>query len=114
MEPTVEAFRKGHLDSLRPVEAQGIVYVRGRCDSALPNLLGVDKLPVLARNTKLAWLIMVEAHEENHRLSPSDVLARSRQRAWIIRGKFLAKEVCKYYPKCILHKTKLSKQLFCL
>ena len=65
---------------------RGIVYVRGRCDGALLRLLGVDKLPVLARQSRLAKLIMWEAHLEDHRSTHTDVLARSRRRAWIVRG----------------------------
>ena len=101
----------GKLDALRPVVIGGIVYVRGRCEGSIMNILGVDRLPVLARSTRLAELIMWEAHEENHRSSPTDVLARSRHRAWIIRGRFLAKQVCKSCPKCKLMRKKLSEQL---
>ena len=42
------AMEKGDLDVLRPVLVQGIVYVRGRCDGSLMELLGIDRLPVLA------------------------------------------------------------------
>ena len=69
MEPTFEALQKGDLQPLRPVVHKGIVYIRGRCDRALLSLLGIDRLPVLARNTRLARLIMIESHEEDHRSS---------------------------------------------
>ena len=43
MGPTVVAMGKGDLDVLRPVVVQGIVYVRGRCDGSLMELLGIDR-----------------------------------------------------------------------
>ena len=48
MEPTIRALENGDLDPLRPVLDPGIVYIRGRCDNVLLNLLGVERLPVLA------------------------------------------------------------------
>ena len=106
-----KAMSEGKLDSLRPVVEYGIVYARGRCEKSISRILGVDKLPILARSTRLAELIMLEAHCENHRSNASDVLARSRQRAWIVRGRFLAKTVCKSCPLCRLSKSKLTEQL---
>ena len=111
MGPTVVAMEKGELEPLRPVIEKGIVYVRGRCDGSLMELLGVTRLPVLARQSRLAHLIMIEAHCEDHRSSASNVLARSRQRAWIVRGRFLAKLVCKSCPLCKLNRRKMTQQL---
>ena len=89
MEPTFKALGKVDLAPLRPVVDRGIVYVRGRGDSELMSLLGVPRLPVLARESRLAKLIMWEAHNEDHRSTATDVLARSRHRAWIIRERYL-------------------------
>ena len=111
MRPTLEAMDTGKLESLRPYVKSGIVFMRGRCESSLPQLFGVSSVPILARCTRLARLIMIEAHCEDHRLSHLDVLARSRQRAWIVRGRFLAKDVIKACPLCRLRRSKLSKQL---
>ena len=111
MGPTIQAVDKGDLEPLRPVMSKGIVYVRGRCDGSLMELLGVARLPVLVRHSRLALLIMLEAHCEDHRSSASNVLARSRQRAWIIRGRFLAKLVCKSCPLCKLNRRKMTQQL---
>ena len=109
--PTLTDMELGKLDSLRPVVCNGIVYARSRCDKSLLTLLGVQSLPILARGTRLAKLIMIECHCESHRASTSDVLARSRQRAWIVRGRYLAKEVCSNCPKCKLLRKRLSEQL---
>jgi len=111
MEPSITAYNKGELSSLRPVLDNGIVYTVGRCGRSLLKLMGIQRMPVLARSTRLAMLIMISSHEEDHRSTPSDVLARSRQRAWIIRGRFLAKQVCKACPVCRLKKATLAKQL---
>ena len=85
--------------------------MRTRCGTSLLELFGVTQLPILARQTRLARLIMLEAHSEDHRLTPTDVLARSRQRAWIVRGRYLAKEVCRACPLCKLNRRKLTQQL---
>ena len=114
MESTFTALNRGQLSSLRPIVEGGIVYTSGRCDKSLLRLLGITKLPILTRDTRLALLIMWEAHYEDHRSTPSDVLARSRQRAWIIRGRYLAKFVCKACPLCKLNKRKLAKQLMAM
>ena len=74
MQPTYKALEKGDLMPLRPIVERGIVYVRGRCDSELMSLLGVSRLPVLARETRLARLIMWEAHNEDHHSSAKDSL----------------------------------------
>ena len=111
MGPTFKALESEQLTALRPTVENGIVYTVGRVDEALPRLLGVLKLPILMRSTRLATLIMWEAHNEDHRSSSRDVLARARQRAWIIRGRYLAKLVCKTCPLCRLNKMKLAKQL---
>ena len=99
------------MSPLSPVIEGEVVYVRGRCGSSLTRLLGISRLPVLARETRLARLIMIESHNEDHRSNPTDVLARSRQRAWIVRGRYLAKEVCKVCPICKLSRRKLCQQL---
>ena len=111
MGPTIDAMRNGKLVPLRPTIEGQIVYVRGRCGDSLMKLLGVSRLPVLARDTRLVRLIMMECHDEDHRSNPLDVLARSRHRAWIIRGRYLAKEVCKVCPACKLSKRRLCRQL---
>ena len=110
-EPTIASLNRGELATLRPELTNGVVYTTGRCGKSILNLLGIARLPILARHTRLAMLIMIESHEEDHRSTPSDVLARSRQRAWIIRGRYLAKSVCKACPLCRRTKGKLTKQL---
>ena len=111
MGPTLAAMESGKLDSLRPVVRGNIVFARSRCDRSLMSLLGLESLPILARDTSLARLIMWEAHDESHRASATDVLARSRRRVWIIRGRYLAKEVCSTCPRCKLLRARTAEQL---
>ena len=54
---------------------------------------------------------LLECHNENHRASSSDVLARLQHKAWIIRGRYLAKSVCKACPKCKLLHQKACNQI---
>ena len=82
-----------------------------RCEGSMLQLFGIDRLPILARESRLAELVMLEAHCEGHRSLSSDVLARSKQRAWIIRGRHLAKTVCKRCPKCKIMKRKAAEQI---
>ena len=111
MGPNLEAMEKGYLAPLRPKLEGGIMYMRDRFDRSLMELLGIGQLPILARQIRLAELIMIEAHCEDHRSTASDVLARSRRRAWIIRGRYLAKQVTKNSPCCKLNNRKLVEQI---
>merc|ERR1712082_94602 len=86
-------------------------YPQGRAVRALEKLLGLTKLPVLMSWSRLAKLLMWESHAEDHRRTPGDALARSRERAWIVRGASLAKHVTKHCPKCKLDQKKFTAQL---
>ena len=65
------------MTTLTPKFEGGMWTTRGRLSKGLPKILGVDKLPILLSTSRLAELIMVEAHEENHD-GASGTLARSR------------------------------------
>ena len=111
MPPTIEALNAGKLTSLRPFLRHGIVYTRGRLGGSMLSILGVHELPIIMRDTRLATLILTQAHYEDHRANPMDALARSRRYAWIIRGRFLAKQVCKSCVVCRRSRVKLAEQL---
>ena len=95
MSPTFKALKDGKLDSLRPFTNRGVVFTKGRFGDAMLEVLGVDRLPILMRSSRLATLIMIKAHEEDHQANSLDALARSRRSAWIVRGRSLAKLICK-------------------
>jgi hypothetical protein len=111
MGPTKAALDRGDLSSLRVHKSRGIYCTRGRVGRALEKLLGIVELPVLMPGTRLAKLIMWESHCEDHRRSHSDALARSRERAWIVRGTALAKFVTRHCVKCKIDHKKQSQQL---
>ena len=68
------------MTTLAPEYEGGMWVTRGRLKKGLPKILGTEKLPVLLSSSKLAELIMIEAHKENHDGAPA-TLAHSRTRA---------------------------------
>ena len=74
-------------------------------------MLGKEKLPVIMADTRLARVIMISCHEEDHRRSAADTLARSKNHAWISYGSRLAKSVCKSCVKCRLAAKKTVEQI---
>ena len=55
-------------------------------------MLRISELPVLHNRNRLAYLVMQEAHKEDHKWA-KEKLWQSRARAWIWRGHSLAKKV---------------------
>ena len=87
-------------------------------ERSLSRLLGVDNLPILMSSNRVAYLIMVRAHEydgttklavQNHRAAVG-TLARSRNYAWIVKGKQLAKRIVNSCTSCKREKRKLEVQ----
>ena len=72
-------------------------------------VLGVSELMVLMLNSDLAWLMMIQAHREDH-LSPKTTLWRSRSRVWVVHGLRTAVRVKKSCRFCILRKKKTARQ----
>ena len=68
-------------------------------------------MPVLLPDVRLAKLIIQACHEEDHRLGTSDVVARSRKYAWIVRAGALAKAVIKNCMFCRLQRKKVTQQV---
>merc|ERR1712082_365912 len=110
-ELTKAALDSGDLSSLMVHYSKGIYYTQGRAGRALEKLLGLTKLPILMSGSRLAKLLMWESHAEDRRRTPSDALAWSRERAWIVRGAKLAKYVTEHCPKCKLTQKKFAAQL---
>ena len=91
----------GKLSSLSVFWESGVCYTRGRLGSlGAEAMLGTDKLVVLSAKCRLAHLIMVHSHSEDHRRDPGDALYRSRKHAWIVNGRHLAKKVCRECAWC--------------
>ena len=78
----------------------GICWTRGRLGPSVKSLLGPDKLMILSCKSRLAKLIMIQCHGQDHRRDPGDTLFRSRSYAWIVRGRPLAEKVVKSCAWC--------------
>ena len=111
MGPTQEAVEQGKLTSLRPLHLNAVYYLQTRAGQSLERVLGCSRPPILMPKSRLAELVMWQAHSEDHRRNPMDTLARSRELAWIVRGSQLARKVCSRCPKCRLSKKKVEQQL---
>ena len=72
-------------------------------------VLGVDELPILSANSRLTYLIMTEAHRQDHKW-PKITLWRSCSQAWIHQGYNLAKRVEQECVLCTLKKKVLLDQ----
>ena len=112
----IKNFREDKYVTLRPRLMQcshqdgEIIVVSGRLGDNLT--VGYDKLelPLLEPSSRLAYLIMKEAHEKFHSGVDRTVQV-SRGVAWIIRGAVLAKTIIKYCQHCKLKNKKLAGQL---
>ena len=91
-----------------------MIVTQGRLgERGLQQILGVSKLPILMKDSRIAHLIMQAAHTEetglNHR-GVADTLARSRAQAWIVNGKNLAKRIRSQCLICRATEKKLKAQ----
>ena len=114
MPATFAALQAGKLDSLMPQKDGMVIVTVGRIgEKSLSRLLGVASLPILMPSSRAAFLFMMRAHcgDDNlvHR-SAVETLARSRSCVWIVRGKNLAKSICKDCPMCIKRRKQLCSQ----
>ena len=117
---TAKALQEGKLASLLPAKKGLLIVTSGRLgDRNMTRLLGVECLPIIMPETRVAYLYMVLAHQsgsglsdlvvEDHR-SAAGTLARSRSYVWVVRGKNLAKSVVSSCPKCRREKKRLESQ----
>merc|ERR1712215_625829 len=102
----VESYKVGSevekkMTTLAPRFEEGVWVTRGQLGKGLPKILGVEKLPILLSSSRLAELIMIEAHRENYDGAPG-TLARSRTQAWIHKGRYLAGKVA---ARCVYCRT---------
>ena len=108
----LQAWKEGKTRSLGGHLVQGEVWIESRVHEAkLADLLGVPRLRVLCPEEDLAVGIMTDAHEEDHRKSYRDVVARSRGLAWILRATQLAKKLIGRCPGCRIRNKKEAEQI---
>ena len=107
-----EIEKKENLESLNITFREGLPYTQGRMSrSAMIGMLGHSELLVLSKHSRLAYLIMNAAHNEDHRLGPGDAVYRSvRMGYWILQSRKLAERVVKDCRYCKLVKACPSGQ----
>jgi hypothetical protein len=109
---SVEALKAGNLRSLGAVRVEGTVWVKARCSPEdMAAVLGVHQLRILMPSTRLAYLVLVKAHEEDHRLDPRDTLARARRECWIPKARALALKVISSCMQCRKINKKVEAQV---
>ena len=105
-DPLVKA---GKLDGMAPYWSCGRWNTRGRLGKGAFKVLGVSEFPILTRHSRLAYLIMIHAHEQDHKGSKV-TLWRSRAKAWIWRGASLATTVTRNCLTCRAKSAILTSQ----
>ena len=92
MPETREAQKKGSLDSLCVEERDGLLVVTGRAKTGMQKFFGKEFLPILVAKSRLAFLIMLWAHNNNH--DGRDItMSIACSKAWIINAKKLATSI---------------------
>ena len=109
---SIKALKEGRLTTLGGRIECGLVVVSGRVpEDDLGAILGKPYLPVIWATTPLARLIVRHCHQEDHRLSPSDVVARTRRLVWIPRCTALAKSEARSCLYCRRKRKSLVQQV---
>ena len=99
------------LATFAPFTRDGLYYTKGCLRHGLQQAIRVSELLILSHKSRLAFIIMTQAHCYDHRSGTQDTLWRSRQEAWIIKGKLLAKKVVSRCSYCKTKQKKLSCQI---
>ena len=112
MQDTASLMMKQDLSALAPFAQEGCWWTRGRiAKESLRLQLGHPKLLILSNKSRLAKLMMIQAHREDHRYSPGDALFRTRTfGVYIYRGRSLAEEVVKECQHCKLQRATETQQ----
>ena len=103
---------KGRLESLNLSWRGGVARTRGRVSPRdMAAVMGHQDLVAITATSRLAYLVMKESHEEDHRAA-GDALWRTRRKGyWIIKGMNLAKKVVQDCMRCKKNKAKLEEQI---
>jgi hypothetical protein len=109
---SVLALRAGKLQSLGAKEEKGDVFVIGRLQpDDLQAILGLSRLRVMMPSERLARLVVLGCHEEDHRQDVRDCVARSRRLCWIIRARALDKVGISAYLVCRRERKRMEEQV---
>ncbi len=93
------------------MERHGLIVVVGRAKIGLHKFLGKDFLPVIMGTTRIAYMLMLWAHTQNH--DARDVtMSISCSKAWIIGAKRLATSITDACIRCrFLHKRNVQQKM---
>ena len=114
MKETKKAQSDGHLKKLYLEERDGLIVVVGRASAGLSRICGKGYLPVIMAKSRIAVLIMLWAHYENH--DDRDItMSIARKKAWIVNAKRLASSITKGCIRCrFLHKRRVEQRMAAL
>ena len=105
------AANEGKLKSLLVEEREGLVVVTGRVSKGMCKVLGKEYLPVLTSKCRVAFLIMLWAHNRNHD-SRDITMSIANSKVWIVGAKRLAASICASCVRCrYLHKLKVQQKM---
>ena len=99
MSDTHKEIQDKKMITLAPFQMKGLYHTRGRLRHGLQAALGIGELLLLTIKNRLAYLIMMESHCQDHR-EIQDTLWRSRSQVWITKGRLLAKKIVKSCLYC--------------
>ena len=102
--------KKNNLASLAIFVRHGVARSRGRLtEEQMMSTTGFDSLVVLPEKSRLAYLLTVEAHRDDHRAT--GIAQRVRRKGyWVIRGNHLAKRVSNNCLPCRKYKPATIEQ----
>ena len=113
MSETHASVKAGRLKELNIQEVDGIVVMQGRASTGMEKFFGNSALPVIMGSTRVAYLIMLDAHCQDH--TGRDItLAMSRKTAWIVNAKKLAKQIVRSCIRCRYLRKRLENQKMAL
>ena len=105
-----ELVESGRLIRVAPFWKNGRWVTRGRLGGGIQKVLGVSELPVLHKDSRLAYLVMVKAHRQCHKWA-KETLHRSRSIAWIYMGLSLATKVVASCKFCCVKKIQSDQKI---
>lgn len=111
--PTKSVRRKGKLAALKPFVAKGILHVGGRLNhSELP--YDAKHPMILPGKHRVAELFILHIHQANGHVGAQQVLARTRQQFWIVKGVSSIRRVLRRCHQCKRQSARLGMQVTAL
>ena len=96
---TRKSLRHSPIYKLNPLMVNGFLCVGGRLThSTIPIQ---QKHPMILPKHHISELIIQQYHEKAHHAGREHVLALTRERFWIIKGRVLTRKVLRRCPRCI-------------